>query len=72
MMAPGVVKRIRLDRAEARLLAAVAKEQGVPESEVLREALRMIGRMRARERNIHKLIALADIGKEDAIKFELK
>lgn len=69
-------RRIRLNKTEARLLASEAKARGVPESEVLRGALRIMGRVRARERNVHNLIAL--ISPEEirnppkTIKFRLK
>lgn len=72
MMPPGVLKRVRLAPSEARILAREAKERGVPEGEVLREMVRMMGRMRAREKNMHKLIALADLGRPDTEKFELR
>ena len=72
MMPSGVLKRVRLAPSEAKILAREARERGVPEGDVLREAVRMMGRMRARERNVHKLIKLADLGREDPIKFELR
>lgn len=72
MMPAAVVKRVRLDKAQARFLPRFAKEEGLSEPEALREALRRVERSQAREKNMHKLIALANVGKPDDDKFELR
>lgn len=66
-----VTKKIRLTEAEADLLAELAEASDTSQSEVLRQGLRSVDRMRRRRENVDQLVALADIGDPEKIRFEL-
>lgn len=66
-----VTKKIRLTEAEADLLAELAEASGTSQSEVLRQGLRSIDRMRRRRENVDQLVALAEVGDPDKVRFEL-
>lgn len=59
-----VVKKVRLEPKAASELARAAKHQGRTESDLLREALEEVlrrdGVLRARRKNMEKLVALAE------------
>lgn len=65
-------KKIRLTGAEADLLAELAQEHETSQSEILRQGLRAIDRMRHRQENIRQLIELAEADEPEKIGFELK
>jgi predicted transcriptional regulator len=71
-MAMNVVKRVRLSDEQAELLKRLARSKNETESSILREGLRLVGRMVKREENIHQLLDLCDIGEDSYVKWEGK
>jgi hypothetical protein len=59
-MAMEVTKKVRLSRTDARRLARVAREAKRTESQILREGLDLVERVRNRRRAMKDLIALID------------
>lgn len=68
-----VTKRVRLTPSEADLLARLADEADVTESEVLREGIRLVERLERRATHVHELIAMAE-GQDEPpkVRFELR
>jgi predicted transcriptional regulator len=67
-MAMTVTKKIRMDDEMAAALAELAKEEGVTESEVVREAIRGEIRLMKRKKNIHLLVQMAiDVPGDDSV-----
>ena len=58
-MPVSVTKKVRLSPERARLLARLARESKTTESEIIREGLDLVQRVRSRQANIEGLIALA-------------
>lgn len=55
-----VVKKLRVDKTEAARLRRMARELHASESDVMREGLRLVERVRLRQRNMATLIAQAE------------
>lgn len=67
-----VTKKVRLTDGEATLLATLAEDRDLTESEVLRAGLRLQERMRRRAANIEGLVELAEGPDPDKVRFELE
>jgi len=65
-----VTKKLRLTQAEADLLAKLARIHDTSQSEVLRRGLRALDRVRQRQENVDRLLALAEADGEK-VPFEL-
>lgn len=71
-MAADVTKKVRLTRDRARRLSRLAREMHATESDVLRQGLDLVDRVRRRRANVEGLIALAQGKEPPRIRFELK
>lgn len=60
-----VIKKVRLTPAEAAALRRAAAKMKITESDVIREGLRRIGILLARQENMQGLIDLASVGNPD-------
>jgi hypothetical protein len=67
-----VTKKVRLTDGEAGLLATLAEDEEVTESQILRRGLRIQDRMRRRAANIDRLTALAEDEEPETIRFPLE
>jgi hypothetical protein len=67
-----VTKKVRLTDGEAGLLATLAEDEEVTESQILRRGLRIQDRMRRRAANIDRLTALAGDEEPEKIRFPLE
>lgn len=61
MMSASEVERVRMRPQDRRLLRRLARETGSSKSEVLREGLRLVERVRLRRKNIHLLVEAARV-----------
>ena len=71
-MATSVVKKVRLGPERARRLQRLARERSKTESQILREGLDLVERVRSRERNIEGLIRFLEGDEPPKIRFALK
>ncbi len=70
-VARSVTKKVRMTPERADRLAELAETLGTSESEVLRQGLAMVERVKARHENIHRLIDLARGEEPEKIRFPL-
>lgn len=67
-----IVKKVRLTEAEAARLSAISAQTSRSESEILRTAIAREERLLARRTHAAALSAMADIGRDEDIKWEAK
>lgn len=72
-MAAVITKKVRMDARQAKRLHRLARDLGMTESEVLRQGIDMMERVRDRKRNVQKLIdILGDAPEPPKVRFRTK
>lgn len=71
-MATAITKKVRMGAKEAQRLRRVARDLGLTESEVLRQGVGLMERVRDRHKNVDKLIALIDGPEPPKVRFQLR